>query len=122
MTKKEEIILANKKILYLIKEDSASELVLASPKSSESLKQMSQGISSGGNTATYYGSILTDFFTFVGSIVMLDPYSNLMKLFANLKLISYLGMINAYYGEVLEDFLIFSGMHNFPESKISRKD
>ena len=50
---------------------------------------------------------------------MLDPSGSLMKLLLNLKLNSYLGMLNVYYGEVLDDFLISSGKNYFPKSKIS---
>ena len=117
MNKNEVKLQFQKSIFYLLKEESSFKLILIAPnQENENAQKFGEVISE----EFYYGTMVSEVLSSLGSLIIIDPYGNLFRFFINLKIISYLGMINVYFGEVLETFLLGAAKSSFPKSKLSK--
>ena len=91
---------------------------VAPKQENETAKKSGEAVSE----AFYYGTIISEVLSSIGSLIMIDLSGTILKFFINLKIISYLGMINVYFGEVLESFLLGAAKSSFPKSKLSKKE
>ena len=122
MNKKAEKLLFDNSILYLVKADTSYETTLTAPKVSYEVFKVVDRSSKGASEVGSYGSLVSEALSSFGSLIMIDPSGSLIKLFINLKIITYFSMVNVYYGEVLESFLIGIGISSFPKTKLSKND